>query len=383
MSEKKRILLVSHSNHLGGAELCFLELLKVLRINSDYELFVLLPAVDGKLKSLCELLCDTIYMQYLPQWIDEGNTFSFKKKINCIFNIASSVRKSLNLTKSIQPDIIITNTSVIPQYGIAAKIKKKKHIWFIHELVDEDFGCQFLYGKAFSKKIISFCSDLVITNSKFVDLRYVSYVEEEKRKMLYQPASIKPIEDSTDLKNNNNKETLTLLIIGKVIEFKGQKEAISAVNELLNRNVDVELLVLGEGGGTYSEELKTFVADNNIADKVNFIPFTNNPVTYYQQSDIVLVCSRCEALGRITIEAMKMGLPIVASNRGGNLELIRDGFNGYLYEYGNPNDLADKVLLLNNEEVRRKMGMNGKEWAEENFNEEKFSKQFNNLLNSL
>jgi glycosyltransferase involved in cell wall biosynthesis len=48
------------------------------------------------------------------------------------------------------------------------------------------------------------------------------------------------------------------------------------------------------------------------------------------------------------VEAMKCGLPVIAANSGGSLELVEDGFNGYLYQSGNAEDLAAKILCLNN-----------------------------------
>jgi glycosyltransferase involved in cell wall biosynthesis len=113
------------------------------------------------------------------------------------------------------------------------------------------------------------------------------------------------------------------------------------------------------------------------------IPFTENPQSYYEQADIVLVCSQCEALGRVTIEAMKMGLPIVASNQGGNLELIQEGYNGYTYQLGNPTDLANKILQLGNPIDRRKMGLNGKKWVLNHFNMDTFTQELDDTLKKL
>jgi glycosyltransferase involved in cell wall biosynthesis len=56
------------------------------------------------------------------------------------------------------------------------------------------------------------------------------------------------------------------------------------------------------------------------------------------------MCSRCEAFGRVTVEAMKLGLPVIAANTGGSLELVQHGINGFLYEWGNPLDLAKQIL---------------------------------------
>jgi glycosyltransferase involved in cell wall biosynthesis len=58
------------------------------------------------------------------------------------------------------------------------------------------------------------------------------------------------------------------------------------------------------------------------------------------------MCSRCEAFGRVTVEAMKLGLPVIAANTGGSPELVQHGINGLLYEWGNPLDLAKQILKI-------------------------------------
>ena len=55
------------------------------------------------------------------------------------------------------------------------------------------------------------------------------------------------------------------------------------------------------------------------------------------------MCSRAEAFGRVTVEAMKLGLPVIGAARGATPELVRDGWNGLLYAHGDANELAGKI----------------------------------------
>ncbi len=375
----KKVLLISHSNSLGGAELCFVETIKALK-SSGYEISVVLPKITGgKLPDLCEDLVEEIYYQFLPFWMGDRKC-SFKEKWNNLRVIIPAVWKSVKLIKKIKPDIVITNTSVIPEYGIATKLMGTKHIWFIHELVEEDFDQKYIFGKSFSLKMISCLSDIVIVNSVFVANVYKKMLKDKKMKLLYQPATIQMLVQKEEKKDTE----LKLLIVGQVAEHKGQHEAIEATLKLLRKGKNVSLTILGgqDINSSYMQNIKAMIVDD-VRDKFYFIPFSSTPEKYYAEADMLLVCSRCEALGRISIEGMKVGLPIVASNRGGNLELVRDGFNGYLYEYGNPADLADKILQLQNVEVRKTFGENGKKWAEEHFNEEKFKNGLDEIVKLL
>ena len=187
----KKILLVSHSNYLGGAELCFYETLKVLHDTGEYDITAVFPKQKGQLKEKCNLYCRSTYDLYLPTWMDSGQRLSFVEKCQRLIQIVNSTIKALKLIKFINPELVITNTSLIPQFAFASKIHTAKHIWFIHELVDEDFGYHFIYGKWLSRKLTGCLSDKVITNSKFVNSRYESFVKHEKLVMLYQPVEIK------------------------------------------------------------------------------------------------------------------------------------------------------------------------------------------------
>jgi glycosyltransferase involved in cell wall biosynthesis len=360
---------------MGGAELCFVELLRVLKRSEKYELHAVFPLHEGSLVELCTAYCEDASMHFLPRWIDDGNKYSFVEKLKRLSGIFSSSRKAYRLIKQVNADIVITNTSVIPEFAFAARLANKKHVWFIHELVDEDFGCHYIYGKRLSKKLISWFSDMVITNSKFVNSRYEHLVEPEKLVMLYQPVEISV--DKTEVLKES--KVLELLIVGKLSEYKGQREAILACNELYNQGIPFHLVIVGVADKTYIEELTELLVPE-VCECVEFISFTNDIGYYYQRADIALVCSRCEALGRITIEAMKIGLPVVASDRGGNLELVEDGVNGYLYKQGNSVDLADKIKLLRDSSTRTQFGKNGKRFADENFSLIGFGKKFENLI---
>jgi hypothetical protein len=101
---------------------------------------------------------------------------------------------------------------------------------------------------------------------------------------------------------------------------------------------------------------------------VRFLGYRENPYPVINEADIVLVCSRAEAFGRVAVEAMLLKKPVIGTNAGGTTELIRDGFNGFLYQGGQPRQLADRIEhLLDHEELIPQLGANGQAFARENF----------------
>ena len=80
--------------------------------------------------------------------------------------------------------------------------------------------------------------------------------------------------------------------------------------------------------------------------------------------DLELVCSRCEAFGRVTIEAMMSMIPVIGANTGGTKELIKQGYNGLLYEKGDFEDLANKIEELYKDRSKiREMGKNAYDYS--------------------
>ena len=92
--------------------------------------------------------------------------------------------------------------------------------------------------------------------------------------------------------------------------------------------------------------------------------------------DVELVCSRAEAFGRITAEAMMGGMPVIGSDTGGTPELIREGETGFLYEYGNSEALADRMaFFIEHPEAITMMGHKAQAYALQNFTIERCVKE--------
>ncbi|NMM99260.1 glycosyltransferase family 4 protein, partial [Bifidobacterium olomucense] len=129
-----------------------------------------------------------------------------------------------------------------------------------------------------------------------------------------------------------------LLIAGFISEGKGQRDAIEAT-KILHQKFKIELTVCGQGNEEYVNSLIPEQAKNYIFYK----GYQNNLAPYRQNSDIALVCSRMEALGRVTIESMYYENLVIGADSGCTPFLIKDHETGFLYRSGDPSDLAKKI----------------------------------------
>lgn len=166
--------------------------------------------------------------------------------------------------------------------------------------------------------------------------------------------------------NLTQKHFPIICIIGRLDRQKGHSILISALAMLKLRFPNFCLLVIGDG--PLSFELRNIVKKLNLSINIIFLGRKTNIADYLQITDIYVQPSLWEGFGMTVVEAMAMGLPVIASQSGGFLELIEDGYNGKYFEPNNPKDLYNKIISLSeSKELRYSIGRNAFKYAEERF----------------
>ncbi|KEJ87607.1 hypothetical protein HMPREF1002_04382 [Porphyromonas sp. 31_2] len=136
-----------------------------------------------------------------------------------------------------------------------------------------------------------------------------------------------------------------MLLAGRISVQKGQMDAIKAVELLMQRGIDTVLLTLVGQGETkeYLEYVKSYVKEHELEQKICILEHHDDLRELRRQCDIGLTCSKKEAFGRVTVENMLAKMLVIGANTGGTLEIVEDGYNGLLYEEGNPESLAGRI----------------------------------------
>lgn len=142
-------------------------------------------------------------------------------------------------------------------------------------------------------------------------------------------------------------------LAGRYDPQKGQMLLLEAFNKIKNKT-DYNIVFLGEPThgeyADYVDWLEEFVRANSLQGRVHFRPFREDVETFYAAMDVFVMGTKAETFGMVTIEAMASGCRIVGSNKGGTVEILDYGRFGELYESGNGDDLADKIMkAINNE----------------------------------
>lgn len=367
-----RILFVSHSAGLYGAERSLLELVKSLK-NRGMECLVTVPRPGELLYALRQAGIPVAIVPY-SWWVDRPRDF-WKWSGRWLLSLVALPRL-VKLLARYRPDIVYTNTLAVWVGAVAAWIVKVPHIWHIHEFVEEDHGMIFHLGKTLSLRLVDRLSAKVIANSGAVARKWGKYIDERKVEVLYYSIEI-PCQgklDQTLSWQSVNNWTLTCALVGRLAEGKGQTDAIQAIGELVKEGFPVGLIIIGDGEKSYKRHIQRLIREQNLETYVKLLGYVSEPFNLMRTVDVVLMCSRNEAFGRVTVEAMKLGKPVIGAASGGTVELIRDGVNGLLYSPGNYQELAEKIrLLASRPDMLTLLGKNAKEFADSRFTDEAYA----------
>jgi glycosyltransferase involved in cell wall biosynthesis len=171
-------------------------------------------------------------------------------------------------------------------------------------------------------------------------------------------------------------------IVGQVGAWKGHDDLLDAFAMVHHKHESVELHVFGKGDATYRGELERKSIGLGIAKWVKWHEFVQDRRDIYATLDLCVVPSRSEEpLGLTAIEAGFSGLPVIATRRGGLPEIVENETNGLLVEAHRPSEIADALCrLINDPQLRQRLGTNARRCATERFGRERFLREFRALL---
>ncbi|MHC5064269.1 MAG: glycosyltransferase family 4 protein [Planctomycetota bacterium] len=365
-----KLCFVSHSAAFDGAERSLLDLIDGLR-QRDVQSLCLLPNAGLLADKLAERGIETRIIGY-KNWV--GRSRGFRKRMRRCFHNSLALWPLVRAIRRSGCDLVYTNTFATPVGALAAKIARKPHVWHLREFGDEDHGLYFDFGIDFTRRKVGRWSAACIANSHAVAAAYAPHLGSLSPDVVYNAVEVPPV-DMEDLVETPWRQpgALRCMMLGRVHPRKGQQDAIRALAELNAADLPTELLLMGSSSGGHSEEIKRMVGDLELGESVHLMPYSERPLPIMNTADVVLVCSRKEAFGRVAVEAMKLGKPVIGTRSGGTPEVVQEGQSGFLYEPGEIGELAACIAKLHGSpESRAAMGAEGLRLAREKFTGERY-----------
>ncbi len=348
----KVLIIASTDDRLGGAK-SLLELVELLK-QKGVQVIVVNPFHNNLNIKLNEMNIENYSVGYHLNIcrIDCGPLkFVLKYCVKFIRYKLYQIRGIYNLKKKIdftQIDVIHQNNSV---EDVGVYFSKKYNIplvWHLREFGDKDFD--FYYFHRNIGKYISDNSQRVIAISNAVRDAWVEKgISTEKIVTIVHGVNPDGI-----ITRKEHEEKIRIVFAGNIVPQKGQFDFIKAINQLDAKNKQSILVdFYGTCAEDYRKEIITYIDDNGLQKTIRLMGYSNNLKSHLCEYDVGVVNSRCEAMGRVTIEYMMAGLCVLASNTGANPEMLSDNC-GVLYEYNNSVSMLDALsyLLSNTEKIK-------------------------------
>jgi glycosyltransferase involved in cell wall biosynthesis len=181
-----------------------------------------------------------------------------------------------------------------------------------------------------------------------------------------------------------------ILSVGYFIERKGFEYLIRAMSYVLRKHSNVKLTIVGSG--PLEKKLKDLLKELKLEDKVKIIKNVSDQelLNLYNSSNLFVLPSiidsqgNTEGLGLVLMEAMACGLPVIGSNVGGIPDIIKDGDTGLLVEEKDVDGLSRTILdLIKDEELRKRIALEGYNEVRRNFSWEKIAKSYLKVYNGV
>lgn len=295
-------------------------------------------------------------------------TYSISVRNLSFLNVFKLIQIGLLFKKHEIDTVIFSNSQDVKAGSIAAHYFNVKNIVYyrsIAVLVKGGLVNKFVFGKTLTH---------IVANS-----------DETKRKILEQlensidPNKIKTIYYGIDFTKFNSDESLSLPAIqenkhgvvlgnaGRLTEQKGQQYLIEIAKKLKEKNLDFTLFIAGKG--ELEESLQKEITTNKLEKHIHLLGFVEDMEAFMNSLDIFVLTSMWEGFGYVLAEAMLKSKPVVAFNMTSNPEVVLENKTGLLVDFPNLDEFADKIAsLIEDTELRTKMGQAGKESIYERFN---------------
>lgn len=369
------ILMIGHEKMINGASYSMINLIDTLKDKCNF--IVISPFETGPFVDTIKSRNIEMYFVPFYRWVEvKDNGYYIKKKNwqNKYDRVNQQLALKLALIlKDKNIDIIHSNTSIVDLGYRLSKIMNIPHIWHIREFGEDDFNMYPLCSyDEYYREIAD--DNYLICISKAVMEKFKDNVSPLKLFFIYNGVGKENIYQRKNY-NLDKKKKLVCLQSGMILKNKGQDITVKAIDKLINKGYNIELLLAGRGR----------IEDLGIdSDKkwLKCLGQVNNLKELRKKVDIEIISSKKEAFGRVTVEAMMSGLAVIGTNSGGTVELIDNNKNGLLFEQDNALDLADKIeYLYNNRNEIKRLGKKAYSYSKDKFLIDRCAKEIYSLYN--
>lgn len=322
-----RLLFVSHSAELMGAERSLLTIVREAAGVRGHDVVVTVPGPGPLIPALTDA---GARVRVLPTHLWMGRRFNPAVGSVRSMQALSSVPRYRAFIAETAPDVVVTNSAVVPAGAFAARGLGIPHVWTVRESLLTNPSLRSALPRRSIARIIGERSERVVAISRFVADQLTSAAPGVAEKITIIPPSIAPPAAPSGARAAGPPARLVLL--GHFAAEKGQADAIAALGGCARAGHKLALRLAGVGadGRTHAESL---AAEHGVSDLVEILEWTDDTAALYAWADATLMLSRNEAFGRVTVESLMHEVPVIGYRAGATTEILAEG-GGLLVEPG-------------------------------------------------
>ncbi|MCX7918700.1 MAG: glycosyltransferase family 4 protein [bacterium] len=301
--------------------------------------------------------------------------------------IASSFYKILSIIKRQEINIINTHSSRDSwPASVAAKISSRKP-----KLIRTRHMSYPIKNIGYNRLLYARLPDKIITTGEAIRQQMIetNYIPAEK--IVSIPSGINlALFDRTKYNRIELRRKLGLKAdelgigcIALLIEYKGHKYLIDAIEKIRPNYPNIKVFIVGEG--PLSDTLKQMITKKKLADRIQLLGFREDIPEVLAALDIsVLPSIGTEGVPQVLVQSAAMELPIIATNVGAISEIVQDGINGYLISPRDSEGIAEKIIeLISQPDRRQKMGLAGRAIVRDKFQLEQMLAKIETVYQSI
>ena len=320
---------------------------------------------------------------------------NFENNLN-IFRFFFVVAKIKKIISKYNPDIIHAHLLTMELIGAIIKFNLKDKFKFIVTKHLDSFFLEASYGHRkilkglIIDKFIINQSNKVICISKQVKKYFNQAIpHKNKYKVIYYGFSVFNFKSSSNIKkvlnqfrkkNKIKKKDTVFCNVARHVKQKSIHTILKAFSIYIQDKKNTKLILVGKGPET--RNLKDLCDELEISRNVIWINNYENIKDIYLLSNVFILSSKYEGLGLVLLEALSSKIPIIATNTSAIPEIIKNNYNGLLFDPGDYKSLATKLKKIQQNDLRKKILKNGYNFIKKKFDLNKMNYLTNKIYRS-
>ncbi|MCX7736343.1 MAG: glycosyltransferase family 4 protein [Candidatus Kapabacteria bacterium] len=323
-----------------------------------HEIFSRIAKMDNEVWLYC---CKTPELEYFEE-IDGIKIFRNGNRNTFNFTVKSAY---LNKFRKEKFDIVIDDINKIPFYTplyVKEPLLAISHHFFGKSIFREanPISASYVY---FSEKLMDFVykkTQFAVVSQSTMD-EFISRGYDPKNFSIVQNAIT---QEKFPMKVANKSEFPTIAYFGRLKKYKSIDHLLFAFAKVDKIFPNARLHILGKGD--FMPSLQKLAVELNIYDKTKFFGYVSEAekIELLSSAWVVVNTSMKEGWGITNIEANACGTPVISANVPGLKDSVSEGISGLLYDYGNINQLTEKLeAILSNQQLRNNLSEGSIQWA--------------------